>query len=139
MAGLYTDPTGRLAASGGPSEQLFRGEGPDGDFDSSRFKQTAGGGIESPVRASTEASRLANIASVSRKTSSMSKRFGIGHDRKDSNLSVNTRAGEERARTPFEDQDDFDALVRSGETMKVSLTPSRLRTFDVSWTPESDP
>lgn len=31
-------------------------------------------------------------------------------------------------------EDDFDALIRSGETMRVSLTPSRLSTFDVSWT-----
>ncbi|KAL1405288.1 hypothetical protein Q8F55_008915 [Vanrija albida] len=31
-------------------------------------------------------------------------------------------------------EDDFDALIRSGETMRVSLTPSRLSTFDPSFT-----
>jgi len=63
----------------------------------------------------------------------MTKRFGVGHDRKDSVLSVNTKSPpEDRARSPIEDEEEFDALVRSGETMKVSLTPSRLKTFDVS-------
>jgi len=37
-----------------------------------------------------------------------------------------------RARSPQDEEDEFDALVRSGETMKVSLTPSRLKNFDVS-------
>jgi len=37
-----------------------------------------------------------------------------------------------RARSPQDEEDDFDALVRSGETMKVSLTPSRLKNFEVS-------
>lgn len=37
-----------------------------------------------------------------------------------------------RSRSKREEEDDFDALVASGETMKVSLTPSRLKTFEVS-------
>ena len=32
-----------------------------------------------------------------------------------------------------EEEEEFDALMRSNETMKVSLTPSRLKTFEVSW------
>ncbi len=35
-------------------------------------------------------------------------------------------------RSPQDDEDEFDALVRSNETMKVSLTPSRLKTFEIS-------
>lgn len=35
-------------------------------------------------------------------------------------------------RSKRDEQDEFDALMASGETMKVSLTPSRLKTFDVS-------
>lgn len=31
-----------------------------------------------------------------------------------------------------EAQDDFDKLVRSGETLKVSLTPGRLKSFEVT-------
>jgi hypothetical protein len=65
-----------------------------------------------------------------------------GHERSDSVLSVNTRtmlgafgdsveAGPS-SRSPQDEEDEFDALVRSGETMKVSLTPSRLKTFEVS-------
>lgn len=66
----------------------------------------------------------------------MSKRF-VGHDRKDSGLSVSTKSnitmrGEAEESKAQDDVDEFDALVRSGETMKVSLTPSRLRTFEVS-------
>jgi hypothetical protein len=74
----------------------------------------------------------------------MSRRLGadkILHERTPSVLSANTRrvigayndmdAGE-RSRTPQEEVDDFDELVRSGQTMKVSLTPSRLKTFEVS-------
>jgi hypothetical protein len=36
------------------------------------------------------------------------------------------------AKSSREQEDDFDALLRSSETMKVSLTPSRLKTFEVS-------
>jgi hypothetical protein len=94
--------------------------------------------VSSPARGSSEASRLASLASVTRKGSSMTKRFGSGHDRKDSVLSVSSRGAKSdadevgRSRSPQDDEDEFDALVRSGETMKVSLTPSRLKTFEVS-------
>lgn len=37
------------------------------------------------------------------------------------------------SRSKRDEEDDFDALVASGETMKVSLTPSRLKNFDVSF------
>lgn len=36
-------------------------------------------------------------------------------------------------RSRKEQLDEFDALMRSGETMKVSLTPNRLKTFDVNY------
>jgi hypothetical protein len=50
-----------------------------------------------------------------------------GNDPADpSNLTATDR------RRPSADEEEFDALVRSGETMKVSLTPSRLKNFDVS-------
>lgn len=64
-----------------------------------------------------------------------------GHDRSGSLLSFNTRnmvnhfndsPDSAERRRPSVDEDEFDALVRSGETMKVSLTPSRLKNFDVS-------
>lgn len=32
-----------------------------------------------------------------------------------------------------EELQDFDELMRSGETMKVSLTPNRLKAYDVSF------
>jgi hypothetical protein len=66
-----------------------------------------------------------------------------GHERSPSVLSMGTRSmlgaynentNEDevaRARSPQDEEDDFDALMRSGETMKVSLTPSRLKNFDV--------
>lgn len=132
VAGLQNDPNGRLTPSGGSPERLSQSSGRDNSFDSSRLRKTPNGGIESPVRGSNDNSRLSSIVNVSRKTSTMSKRFGVGHGRKDSNLSVSIRTGEARAKSPLEDEDEFDALMRSGETMKVSLTPSRLRTFDVS-------
>jgi hypothetical protein len=58
-------------------------------------------------------------------------------------LSANTRsmigayndqsdAGSQMGRSKRDEEDDFDALMASGETMKVSLTPSRLKNFDVS-------
>ncbi|GMK56805.1 hypothetical protein CspeluHIS016_0306450 [Cutaneotrichosporon spelunceum] len=36
-------------------------------------------------------------------------------------------------------EDDFDAILRSGETMRVSLTPSRLSTFEVLPSPNTSP
>ncbi|WRT67101.1 uncharacterized protein IL334_004067 [Kwoniella shivajii] len=68
------------------------------------------------------------------------------HERTGSALSENTRSmlgahndsydgaeeeDERQSEQSIQDaQDEFDALVRSGETMKVSLTPSRLKNFD---------
>ena len=65
-----------------------------------------------------------------------------GQERTPSVLSVNTKSilgafnesFESTEHSPQQDQDEFDALVRSGETMKVSLTPSRLKTFEVGHT-----
>jgi hypothetical protein len=39
---------------------------------------------------------------------------------------------EEEVPSPKEQEEEFDALLRSSQTMKVSLTPSRLKTFEVS-------
>lgn len=88
----------------------------------------------SPSRGSAGSSRLNGVASVTRKGSNLSKKFAPGHERKESAFSSR---GDNADEDPFEearrdDQDEFDALVRSGETMKVSLTPSRLKTFEVS-------
>ncbi|KAL7423917.1 hypothetical protein Q5752_001502 [Cryptotrichosporon argae] len=41
-----------------------------------------------------------------------------------------TRNSLDKTKAAVEEEDDFDALIRSGETMKVSLTPSRLKTFE---------
>ena len=41
-------------------------------------------------------------------------------------------SNEDVKRVRQDEEDEFDALVKSGETMKVSLTPSRLKTFEVS-------
>jgi len=122
-------PNGRLTSlDSSPNHSRVSLNGRDGSFESPgrRRPNTA----DSPVRGSSDTSRL---ASVTRKTSTMTRRFGVGHDRKDSILSINTQSAlDDRAKLPIEDEEEFDALVRSGETMKVSLTPSRLRTFDVS-------
>ena len=91
------------------------------------------------AKVSSESGRFANLG---RKVSSATKRDhgGQGHERAPSVLSVNTRSmigafnesfDSDDSREKSQDQDDFDALVRSGETMKVSLTPSRLKTFEV--------
>lgn len=123
-------PPGRLSSlDGSPNHSRVSLNGRDSSFESPgrRRPPTA---ETSATRGSSDTSRL---ASVTRKTSTMTKRFVVGHDRKDSVLSVNTKSSpEDRARSPIEDEEEFDALVRSGETMKVSLTPSRLKTFDVS-------
>lgn len=34
--------------------------------------------------------------------------------------------------TPFKEEAEFDDIMRSGSTMKVSLTPDRLKTMEVS-------
>ncbi|ORY33772.1 hypothetical protein BCR39DRAFT_267578 [Naematelia encephala] len=68
-----------------------------------------------------------------------------GHERSPSALNLTTRsllgafnegtdqdAGTSRSKSPQEDEDEFDALMRSSETVKISLTPSRLKTFDTT-------
>ncbi|WWC69484.1 uncharacterized protein I206_103425 [Kwoniella pini CBS 10737] len=109
-----------------------------------------------PDRSSFETNRFGGIAGgVMRKGSQFSKKStnspgskhhllrGQGHERSGSVLSDNTKsmlgafhdrhesdATEEDEQSIQEAQDEFDALVRSGETMKVSLTPSRLKNFE---------
>ena len=93
---------------------------------------------ETPPRvvSSTPPSAYSNVAQASDKAKS--------HHRSPSGLSAETKgtlgAYEETLsddaetsprRNHQDEEDEFDALVRSGETMKVSLTPSRLKTFDV--------
>jgi hypothetical protein len=72
--------------------------------------------------------------------------IGSKHERTPSVLSNNTRSmlgaydeayGSDSARA--EKETEFDALVKSGETMKVSLTPSRLKNFEVSFPTIRDP
>jgi hypothetical protein len=96
---------------------------------------------------SLDQSRLAastpveHIAHLGRKVSSGTARTGT-HQRSASLLSANTKSAitafneqygidSEQPRPSSQDEDEFDALVRSGETMKVSLTPSRLKNFEV--------
>lgn len=42
------------------------------------------------------------------------------------------KASEDTIRSGKEKQDEFEALIMSGQTMKVSLTPGRLKRYDVS-------
>ncbi|WVR05265.1 hypothetical protein IAU60_002277 [Kwoniella sp. DSM 27419] len=109
--------------------------------------------VSSEPRSSTETSRFGALAGgVLRKGSQLSRKNGgsprlasslrhdgIGHRRSGSSLSDHARStigGYDQSdregddQSPQDAQDEFDALVRSGETMKVSLTPSRLRNFD---------
>lgn len=93
------------------------------------------------IRESTEKHR-GPIVNLGRKVSAGTTKTA-SHQRSASLLSANTKSaitafnaqyGDEsdQSRRPSQDEDEFDALVRSGETMKVSLTPSRLKTFEVS-------
>ncbi|RSH91296.1 hypothetical protein EHS25_009595 [Saitozyma podzolica] len=114
-----------------------RGAPPPSSFDASRTSTEHGrfGGISGgPLR---------KAASLSKKGIFGSPATGNGHERSNSVLSVNTRSmlgayneqvdDESRpARSSREQEDDFDALLRSSETMKVSLTPSRLKTFEAT-------
>ncbi|KAK4686625.1 hypothetical protein P7C73_g3502, partial [Tremellales sp. Uapishka_1] len=62
------------------------------------------------------------------------------HERSGSVLSQNTKSmlgafnnpnfDDEFSGSPTHDEEDFDALMASGETMKVSLTPSRIKSLD---------
>lgn len=82
------------------------------------------------------------VVNLGRKVSGGTTKTG-SHQRSASLLSANTKSAitafneqygneSEQYRRPSHDEDEFDALVRSGETMKVSLTPSRLKNFEVS-------
>ncbi|WVQ78066.1 hypothetical protein IAT38_000147 [Cryptococcus sp. DSM 104549] len=107
-------------------------------------------------RAGVETNHMGGIAGgIIRKGSTLSRKSPHGgspagkhlnqqHERTGSVLSVNTRSmlgafdasheeeEEDDGQSPQEAQDEFDALVRSGQTMKVSLTPSRLKNFELT-------
>jgi hypothetical protein len=72
-----------------------------------------------------------------------------GHNRSSSGLSVNTRsiigafnnlvdtdAPMSASKSSRDEDEAFDALIRSNETVKISLTPSRLKSFEVGSTPQ---
>jgi hypothetical protein len=130
---MQRDPS-KPSPNGSPeSSRIATGMRESNSIDSFRRKKASSPAPDA-VRGSSELGR--GIANVTRKPSSMSKRL-MGHDRKDSGLSLGGRSSgqgrsEEGRSGSQDDVDEFDALVRSGETMKVSLTPSRLKTFDVS-------
>ncbi|RXK36716.1 hypothetical protein M231_06023 [Tremella mesenterica] len=86
-------------------------------------------------RASPDHGRFGGLG---RRPSSAKKSLSVhGHERSGSVLSVTTRsilgAYHEQLDPSMkhEEEEEFDALVRSGETMKVSLTPSRLKTVEM--------
>ncbi|KAK7696149.1 hypothetical protein QCA50_000800 [Cerrena zonata] len=84
-------------------------------------------------RNSTEKSRVAKI--MSRSSSDNSDRFESGANEVKS-LNSNSQNG--NSVEFVEDvalQEEFDELMRSGATMKVSLTPDRLKSMDVSHSP----
>ncbi|OCF45484.1 hypothetical protein I317_00731 [Kwoniella heveanensis CBS 569] len=141
------------ALSGSPhASKVSLGQHRDASMDLTRGSPASPLGGNEP-RSSTETNRFGGIAGgVIRKGSQLSRkstnspkhplhlRNGHGHERTGSVLSDNTRnmlgafhdtmEYEEGEQSPQDAQDEFDALVRSGETMKVSLTPSRLKNFD---------
>ncbi|WVW83132.1 hypothetical protein I302_105150 [Kwoniella bestiolae CBS 10118] len=141
-------------ASGSPhASKVSLGQHRDGSFEASRNVTSSQSNHES--RSSIDTNRYGGIAGgVMRKGSQLSKKSanspgkhhllrGQGHERSGSVLSENTRSmlgafhdsyheslnGDDE-QSIQEAQEEFDALVRSGETMKVSLTPSRLKNFD---------
>ncbi|WWD01439.1 hypothetical protein V866_008383 [Kwoniella sp. B9012] len=141
-------------ASGSPhASKVSLGHQRDGSFEASRNVTSAQSNHDS--RSSVDTNWYGGIAGgVMRKGSQLSKKSsnspgkhhllrGQGHERSGSVLSENTRSmlgafhdsyheglnGDDE-QSIQEAQEEFDALVRSGETMKVSLTPSRLKNFD---------
>lgn len=56
--------------------------------------------------------------------------IGAWNDTQDADRQTLGSSGSIRSKR--EQLDEFDALMKNGETMKVSLTPNRLKTFDVS-------
>ncbi|WWC61148.1 uncharacterized protein I303_103727 [Kwoniella dejecticola CBS 10117] len=144
--------------SGSPhASRVSLGHHKDGSLDTTRNITSSPSQHD---RSSMETNRFGGISGgVIRKGSQLSKKSGSSpgskhhllrgqgqgqsHERSGSVLSENTRsmlgafhdthgseATEEDEQSIQEAQDEFDALVRSGETMKVSLTPSRLKNFD---------
>lgn len=79
------------------------------------------------------------LTGVTRKPSTAKKAStsSHGHERSGSVLSMNTRNmlgafhDTEELSAQHEEEEEFDAMMRSNETMKVSLTPSRLKTFEM--------
>ncbi|WWC90074.1 uncharacterized protein L201_005007 [Kwoniella dendrophila CBS 6074] len=139
--------------SGSPhASKVSLGHHRDSSFDGNRSAPSSPSNHDS--RSSMETNRFGGIAGgVIRKGSQLSRKSanspgkhhllrGLAHERSGSVLSENTRSmlgayNDNYAEEDLEDeqsvqeaQDEFDALVRSGETMKVSLTPSRLKNFD---------
>ncbi|WVQ70129.1 uncharacterized protein L199_008354 [Kwoniella botswanensis] len=141
-------------ASGSPhASKVSLGHQREGSFEASRNVTSAQSNHDS--RSSVDTNWYGGIAGgVMRKGSQLSKKSsnspgkhhllrGQGHERSGSVLSENTRSmlgafhdsyheglnGDDE-QSIQEAQEEFDALVRSGETMKVSLTPSRLKNFD---------
>ena len=103
-----------------------------------------GRGSPEPSRMAGVSGGVGRIASDKGIRSGQASGSGSGsHERSGSALSANSRSilgafndsfdrKEPESRPQQETADEFDALVASGETMKVSLTPSRLKTFEVS-------
>ena len=84
---------------------------------------------KSPSMSSTKAKDLPDRASSAL---SMHTRGLIGAWDQAMDADRHTLASSGSIRSKKEHLDEFDALMKSGETMKVSLTPNRLKTFDVS-------
>ncbi|OCF71904.1 hypothetical protein I204_07167 [Kwoniella mangroviensis CBS 8886] len=143
-------------ASGSPhASKISLGHQREGSFEASRNVTSAQSNHDS--RSSVDTNWYGGIAGgVMRKGSQLSKKSSNspgkhhllraqGHERSGSVLSENTRSMLGAFHDSYHDheglngddeqsiqeaQEEFDALVRSGETMKVSLTPSRLKNFD---------
>ncbi|WVF72232.1 hypothetical protein IAT40_007044 [Kwoniella sp. CBS 6097] len=128
--GQHRDPSIDLAR-GSPTSPLVE---PRSSTETNRFGGIAGGVIRKGSQISRKSANSPNSKLP------LHLRNGHGHERTGSVLSDNTRnmlgafhdtmEYEEGEQSPQDAQDEFDALVRSGETMKVSLTPSRLKNFD---------
>ncbi|KAK8869856.1 hypothetical protein IAR55_000424 [Kwoniella newhampshirensis] len=125
-------------ASGVPTSPSIAFDNARTSVETTRTGGIAGGVVRKPSNLSKKISPAKNLLhSYAQAGSQNSERSG-------SVLSVNTRSvlgvfnntygsedGDE-GQSPQEAQDEFDALVKSGETMRVSLTPSRLRTFETA-------
>jgi hypothetical protein len=138
--------TGRVSAGGEHDSQTSLVQSSSSGLIREQEKKTSLPPSTYDARASRESP---NSGSVRKSPSipTMGSRFGQGvgssqHIRSPSVLSANTRsmigAYHDQAesgnvgRSKRDEEEDFDALLAGGETMKVSLTPSRLKNFDVS-------